>query len=44
MSLEIQSVRTGAELVSIKWNGKEMLHQGADCTDKSGRVYWKNLR
>lgn len=41
MSLEIQSVRTGAELVSIKWNGKEMLHQGADSTDKSGRVYWK---
>lgn len=41
MSLEIQSVRTGAELVSIKWNGKEMLHQGADCTDKSGKVYWK---
>lgn len=28
MSIQIESVCEGAELVSIKWNGKEMLHDG----------------
>jgi len=39
--LKIQSKKSGAELTSIKYNGKEMLFQGAQVLDNNGNIYWK---
>lgn len=39
--LKIQTKKSGAELTSIKYNGKEMLFQGAKVLDSNGNVYWK---
>lgn len=41
MSLEIITTPSGAELSSIKYHGKELLHQGDKVLDKDGKVYWK---
>ena len=39
--LRIQSKKSGAELTSIQYNGKEMLFQGAKVLDSNGNIYWK---
>lgn len=39
--LKIQSKKSGAELTSIQYNGKEMLFQGAKVLDGNGSIYWK---
>ena len=39
--LKIQTKKLGAELTSIKYNGKEMLFQGAKVLDSNGNIYWK---
>ena len=39
--LKIQSKKSGAELTSIQYNGKEMLFQGAKVLDSNGNIYWK---
>ena len=39
--LKKQSKKSGAELTSIKYNGKEMLFQGAQVLDNNGNIYWK---
>ena len=39
--LKIQSKKSGAELTSKKYNGKEMLFQGAQVLDNNGNIYWK---
>jgi len=39
--LKIQTKKSGAELTSIKYNGKEMLFQGAKVLDSNGNIYWK---
>lgn len=41
MKLEIITTPSGAELTSIKFQGKEYLHQGENVLDKEGKVYWK---
>lgn len=38
--LEIECSNHGAELTSIKLDGKEMLHQGNSVLDKNGKPYW----
>ena len=39
--LKIQTKKSGAELISIQYNGKEMLFQGAKVLDSNGNIYWK---
>lgn len=39
--LKIQTKKSGAELTSIQYDGKEMLFQGAQVLDKNGNVFWK---
>ncbi len=39
--LKIQTKKLGAELTSIKCNGKEMLFQGKEILDDTGNPYWK---
>lgn len=39
--LKIQSKKSGAELTSIQYNGKEILFQGAQVLDSNGNIYWK---
>lgn len=39
--LKIQSKKSGAELTSIQYNGKEMLFQGVKVLDGNGNIYWK---
>ena len=39
--LKIQSKKSGAELTSIQYDGKEMLFQGAQVLDNNGNIYWK---
>ncbi len=41
MNLEIITTPSGAELTSIKYHGKEFLHQGDNILDEYGKVYWK---
>ena len=41
MGLEIESTNYGAELLSVKLNGLEKIHQGAKVLDNSGEMYWK---
>ena len=38
--LRIESSNHGAELISIKLNGKEMLHQGNSVLDENGKPFW----
>lgn len=42
MELEIESTNYGAELLSIKLNGVEKLHQGSKVLNNSGEAYWKS--
>lgn len=39
--LRIDTVPLGAELVSVKVDEVERLHQGESCTDENGKPYWK---
>lgn len=39
--LKIQTKKSGAELISIQYNGKEMLFQGVKVLDSNGNIYWK---
>ena len=41
MYSQMFSSRLGAELTSFKLDGVEKLHQGQDCIDGNGRIYWK---
>ena len=41
MHTQILTSKYGAELLSFKLNGEEKIHQGQDCVDINGKVYWK---
>ena len=41
MHTQILTSKYGGELISFKLNGKEKIHQGEDCVDENGKVYWK---
>lgn len=41
MDTQMVTSKNGGELISFKLNGKERIHQGADCVDENGKVYWK---
>ena len=41
MHSQMLTSRLGAELISYKLDGIEKIHQGQDCIDENGRVYWK---
>lgn len=38
--IKIESSSHGAELISIKHNGIEKLHQGKKVLDDNGKEYW----
>ena len=40
METQILTSKYGAELQSFKIDGIEMLHQGEECLDENGKVYW----
>ena len=41
MNSQITTSKFGGELISFKLDGEEKIHQGEDCTDENGKVYWK---
>ena len=41
MHAQMLTSKFGGELISFKLNGIEKLHQGEDCVDENGKVYWK---
>lgn len=41
MHAQMLTSKDGGELVSFKINDIERIHQGADCVDENGKVYWK---
>ena len=41
MHTQILTSKYGGELLSFKLNGVEKIHQGDDCLDENGKVYWK---
>lgn len=41
MHAQMLTSKFGGELISFKLNGIERLHQGKDCIDENGKVYWK---
>ena len=41
MHAQMLTSKFGGELISFKLNGIEKLHQGKDCIDENGKVYWK---
>ena len=41
MGLEIKTSNVGAELLSVKLNGVEKIHQGAKVLNNQGEIYWK---
>lgn len=41
MHTQILTSKDGGELISFKLNGVEKIHQGAECMDENGKVYWK---
>ena len=41
MHTQILTSKYGGELLSFKLNGNERIHQGEDCLDENGKVYWK---
>lgn len=41
MHTQMLTSKYGAELVSFKINGEERVHQGENCIDENGKVYWK---
>lgn len=40
MHTQILTSKYGAELVSFKLNGEEKIHQGENCMDENGKVYY----
>jgi len=41
MQAQMLTSKFGGELISFKLNGIERLHQGKNCVDENGKVYWK---
>lgn len=41
MHTQILTSKDGGELISFKLNGVEKIHQGGECMDENGKVYWK---
>lgn len=41
MHTQMLTTKEGAELLSFKVNGEEKIHQGEECIDKNGKIYWK---
>ena len=41
MQSQMLTSKLGGELISYKLDGIEKIHQGQDCTDANGKVYWK---
>lgn len=41
MSTQMLTTKEGAELLSFKINGQEKIHQGLECVNANGKVYWK---
>lgn len=40
MQSQMLTSRLGGELISYKLDGIEKIHQGQDCVDENGRIYW----
>ena len=40
MYTKMLTSKMGGELVSFKLDGEERIHQGLDCVDENGKVYW----
>lgn len=41
MQTQMVTSKSGGKLISFKLNGTERIHQGADCVDENGKVFWK---
>lgn len=41
MNTQMLTSKYGAELISLKVDGQEKIHQGENCVDLNGKVYWK---
>ena len=41
MHAQMLTSKFGGEIISFKLDGIEKLHQGKDCIDENGKVYWK---
>ena len=41
MQSQMLTSRLGGELISYKLDGIEKIHQGQNCIDENGKVYWK---
>lgn len=41
MHAQMLTSKFGGELISFKLDGIEKIHQGKDCIDENGKVYWK---
>lgn len=41
MHTQILTSKFGGELISFRLNGEERIHQGENCVDENGKVYWK---
>lgn len=41
MCAQMLTSSKGGELISFKVNGEERIHQGENCTDENGKIYWK---
>lgn len=41
MKSKMVSSNVGGELISFQLDGEEKIHQGEDCIDENGKVYWK---
>lgn len=41
MHAQMLTSKFGGELISFKLDGIEKMHQGKDCIDENGKVYWK---
>ncbi len=41
MDAQMLTTKEGAELLSFKLNGEERIHQGEECVNQDGKIYWK---
>ena len=41
MQAQMLTSKFGGELISFKLNGEEKIHQGKDCVDENGKIYWQ---
>ena len=41
MHTQMLTSKLGGELISFKLNGVERIHQGEECVDENGKVFWK---